>query len=565
MDPNASAASDPGAALKAAVRHHQGGDLAPAAELYRAVLDHHPRQADALHLLGVLCHQQGKSEEGIDLIRQAIAVNLQVADFHLNAGNILRALARLEEAAESFGCAARLRPDDPGVRFNLALTLQDLGRREEAESEYRRVIAQAPELPEPHLNLGVILKEQGKLEEAETRLCRAIEINPDLAEAHSNLGVVRIERGQLEEAEESCRRALALRPGFAEAHLNLGNVLYRKGDMAGAGEAYGAAIGHKPAYSTAYSNRSWTNLLIGRFAEGFRDYLFRPTLDRRLSPFPEAPLPEDLNGRQLTVLLDQGIGDEIFFLRFAEKLKQRGATITYIATQKIVSLLKRVPCLDRVVPFDDMAPILDQATPPLSVGDLPFLSGAKERADIPSPLAISPLPNRLSEMRSRLADLGPAPRIGIAWRAGITQKGRLFKETPMARIAEALREIPASVVVLQRHPKEGEVAAFAEALGRPVADFTELNDDLEGMLALVALLDDYVGVSCTNVHLRAASGGKGRVLLPFPPEFRWMAEGEESPWFPGYTLYREGTSDQGAGHTWDDAFERLSRDLAGDI
>ena len=117
--------------------------------------------------------------------------------------------------------------------------------------------------------------------------------------------------------------------------------------------------------------------------------------------------------------------------------------------------------------------------------------------------------------------------------------------------------VKGTIVVVQRNPAAGEVGEFAAALGRDAHDLTALNDDLEGMLALLDLLDDYVCVSNLNVQLRAARGRASRVLVPQPPEFRWMAEGDESPWFPGTRVYRQTTAGD-----WDPAFTALASDLA---
>lgn len=111
-------------------------------------------------------------------------------------------------------------------------------------------------------------------------------------------------------------------------------------------------------------------------------------------------------------------------------------------------------------------------------------------------------------------------------------------------------------LALQRLPEAGEIEALSAAVGRPVHDFTALNGDLEDMLALLSLIDEYVTVSNTNVHLRAGVGAMCRVLAPFPPDCRWMTEGDEFPWFPGHSIYRQEPS-----WSWDEAFARLEEDL----
>ncbi|MGH8641092.1 MAG: hypothetical protein ACRET6_05245, partial [Burkholderiales bacterium] len=109
---------------------------------------------------------------------------------------------------------------------------------------------------------------------------------------------------------------------------------------------------------------------------------------------------------------------------------------------------------------------------------------------------------------------------------------------------------------VQRHPRAGETDTLARLLDRPVHDLSPVNDDLEETLALIAVLDDYVGVSNTNMHLRASAGKTARVLVPWPAEWRWLLAGDESPWFPGFRIYRQ--APDGA---WSAALDSLERDL----
>ena len=154
---------------------------------------------------------------------------------------------------------------------------------------------------------------------------------------------------------------------------------------------------------------------------------------------------------------------------------------------------------------------------------------------------------------------------GLSWEEGVPMNfveiGKWSwspsdKEAPLAGIARAMRATTGTLVALQRNPNPGEIDAFADAAGRQIHDLTDLNETLEDMLALVGLLDDYICVSNSNVHLRAATGRPCRVLVPSPPEFRWMAAGDESPWFPGTRVYR-----QHADGDWDQALAALANDM----
>jgi hypothetical protein len=132
----------------------------------------------------------------------------------------------------------------------------------------------------------------------------------------------------------------------------------------------------------------------------------------------------------------------------------------------------------------------------------------------------------------------------------------LYKELRLEDLAAVLRGVAGTLVSLQRAPGAGETERLAALAGRPVHDFSAANGDLEDMLALLALLDEYIGVSNTNMHLLAGIGRTARVLVPWPAEWRWMAAGGASPWFPGFRSYRQRPDGD-----WGPAVARLRADL----
>jgi len=266
-------------------------------------------------------------------------------------------------------------------------------------------------------------------------------------------------------------------------------------------------------------------------------------------------LPDDLAGRHVLVLPDQGLGDELFFLRFIPALQARGARVTYRPDARLRDMLERARLLDRLIAPGEAAGDTDEC---VSVGDLPFLLGMKDGDTPPPSIGLAADAARIQRLGAWLATLGPAPYIGLTWRAGTRGVDRLLaKEVPLDGLARAVAPLAGTVLSLQRDPLAGETAKLAAHLNRPVHDLSALNGDLEDMLALVGLLDHQIGVSNTNLHLRAATGGRAHVLVPSPPEFRWMASGAQSPWFPGWPVYRQAVDGD-----WDEAFARLGADLA---
>ena len=541
-------------ALRTALAHHQAGRLDEAKEMYRRVLRADADQADALNLLGVAVLDGGDAVEAIKLIRRAIGINSREALYYTNLGNALQAAGEVDEAVAVYRWGLILDPGAAKAHNNLGNALRAQNKLTEAVACYRRALEIDGEYVSAWSNLGAVLAALERLDEATSALRRALMIDPGFAEALVNLGNVLHIQGKLAEAEETMRRALGIDPGYAMAYSNLGILLKDLGRFEEAEKSLTRALEIDPGYAPAKSNFAYTLLVQGDFARAWGFYASRDLLGVTPQGLWQEPLPEDLHGKRVLLLKDQGLGDEIFFLRFAPQLKERGAAITYVADPRIASMVADLPFVDRVIGEGEEP---DETDFTLSVGDLPLALGMKSAADIPPAYPLPVAPERAAKMEARLKRLGPAPYVGVTWRAGIPNKAdAVFKLAPLNEIAKALRPVNATVLVLQRHPQAGEIDALTHGLGRKVHDLAALNDELEDMLALLALLDEYITVSNTNVHLRAGAGRTSRVLVPDPPDWRWMVKGDESPWFPGSAVYRQGRDGD-----WGAAFGALDRDL----
>ncbi len=507
------------------------------------------RDAEAWYLLGALYERTGSPSEAERCYYRATEFEPARAELHFALGNAQQAAGHTEQATTSYRRALAIHPDFLEAQGNLGAALESQGRLEEAAQSFEHTLALDPTRAETHYNLANVLRQLGRHDEAIHAYREATHRRPDFAAAWINLGVTLTAtalaeaRGLhrldlLDKAVAAVGQGLALKPDAADTHNNLAGVLRHLGRIEEAAESYGRALALDPVHEDAHEGLATVALLLGRFAEGWEHYRHRISMRIPGAVLPPPALPADLTGRRVLVVRDQGLGDEIFFLRFAVQLKTHGALLMYRPDPRLTAMLARTGTIDRVLEPDEVA----EADCACSVGDLPWLLGMRERVDVP---------------RARLASLGDPPYIGITWRAGDKTKARvLYKECPLPDLARVLREVPGTVLVLQRHPRPGEIETFAQALGRPVHDLSALNDDLEQMLALLSLIDEYVGVSNTNMHLRAGVGKTAKVLVPAPPEWRWMAEGKESPWFPGFSVYRQGYDGD-----WTQALEELAVDL----
>jgi predicted O-linked N-acetylglucosamine transferase (SPINDLY family) len=241
--------------LQEAIFLHQRGALCEAEAIYRKLLELEPRNADAMHLLGVIAHQNAHYQTAVGLIAQAIEIRPNAASYYSSQGNSLKKLQQLEAAIKSFDMAIALKPEYAEAFSNRGLTLVELKQFTEAVASFDRAIKLKPDYSEAYTNRGIALKELNRLDYALASFDKAIALKPDLAEAYSNRGLVLQELKQHDAAIASFDKAIALQPNFAEAYSNRGNTLKELKKFEAAIVSYDKAIMLKPDYGEAYYNR----------------------------------------------------------------------------------------------------------------------------------------------------------------------------------------------------------------------------------------------------------------------------------------------------------------------
>lgn len=438
-----------------------------------------------------------------------------------------------------------------------ALQFKRAGRHNEAARLCRQVLAADRNNARASYLLGLIESDLGEVESAIRRISKFIRLSPKNPDAHSNLCVTLTRQGkQMAKAIAAGRKAVSLRPDNPVFHFNLGNTFRVFGRVDDAMASYCRAIALRPDYVQPRNNLGMLQLMSGQFEAGWRNYLIRPFMLENADQYWRKPLPPDLSGKRILVDQEQGLGDEIFFLRFMPALQDRGGDVSYLPAPRLAAMLER----SGIVPIVDAGAAHAAYDYRLSAGDLPYALGMKDDDPVPPTVTLLPLEERVEAFRRRLSDFGPPPYIGVTWRAGHdagpNADMKRMKEAPHPLLAKTVGAADARVVALQRNPRDGEVAAFEAALGRPVIDLTACNDDLEDMLALMGSLDYYVGLNNTNQHLRAARGGTSHIFVANPPDFRWMSSGDESPWYPGTRVYRQDRNGD-----WADALAALTDGL----
>ena len=236
--------------LQIAVEHHQAGRLAEADSLYRRVLEIEPNNASALHLRGVLAHQQARNEDAVGSIEKAIRAGGPHPAVLNDLGKAYFALKRYREAKRCFAKALSLDPDHAEALGNLGAVLALTGELREARSRLRRAVALQPRYPNAWFNLGAVLRRLHETEEAEQSCRRALALNPRMADAHLELGNVLADLGKPEQAEACYRKAIELDSTLAPAHARLAEVLKMTLRLEEAEASYRAALALQPSAAT---------------------------------------------------------------------------------------------------------------------------------------------------------------------------------------------------------------------------------------------------------------------------------------------------------------------------
>lgn len=420
----------------------------------------------------------------------------------------------------------------------LGILHYDQGRYEESVAAYEQALRLRPEFPVASSNLSNSLSALNRLDEAERSVRRALELKPDYITAWTNLGAILVKQGRFEESAEVFERTLELSPNNEAAHRNLGAVLIRQGRLEEGSQHSDAALRINPRSAEAHRNRAIVRLLMGDFEAGWEEYEWRwHCPDQRMPPFVQ-PLwqGEPLGGRTLLLHAEQGLGDTLHFVRYARLARERGARVVVDCQAALVPLLQSCPYIDILVPRGTPLPPFDVHLPLMSAPRVFQTRLDTIPADIPYLFA---RPERVAYWREQL-ERYPRPRVGIAWQGSRNHQADRQRSIELARL-EPLNIAGVILISLQRGEGVEQIAAARHVL--PVVDLGPDVDRAFGAFidtaAILMNLDLVITVDTAVAHLAGALGVPVWTLLSFSPDWRWLLEREDSPWYPTMRLLRQ--------------------------
>jgi tetratricopeptide (TPR) repeat protein len=542
---------DYGSALRLVGRH------AAALESYGRAVRLMPDYVAAHHGHGLVLQELNRLAEALASYDRALAIR-PVAETHNNRGNVLRKLKRPKEALQAYQRALSMEPCYAEAHFNLGDLLADLRRLEEAVESYGRAISANPMLAAAWVNLGNTLRALRRFDAALQSFDRAVAIDQENAEAHIGRGNALRDQGHIDEALASYDRALELQPQSAVAHNNRGVALRDLKRWEAAEESYERAIAIVPDYAEAYVNRCADRLIRGDFERGWPDYEWRWKLPTAI----QAGARVEHLGRPLwlgetpivgkTVLLhsEQGLGDTIQFCRFAKTLTDLGARVILEVPAPLRDLIQRLEGPSKLIALGDPLPTdLDYHCPLMS---LPLALGTTLQTIPASSRYLTADPTKVAAWRARLGTR-EKPRVGLTWSGAAEYKEDHLRSLPLATL---MPHLPSGFEYfrLQKEIREGDRRTLE--CNPQIRDFSADIADLDDTAALCECLDIIIS-TCTSVaHLSAALGKRTWVLLSSSPDWRWLLNREDSPWYSSVKLFRQ---DRPA--NWSYVLARMSDEL----
>lgn len=482
--------------LATAMTLHQSGQLVAAEQLYRQVLQQQPDQAKALYLLGLVAQQMGQVATAITWYERAIMAQPNFADAHINLGAAWQQQGNLVTAIEHYHIALRLQPDNPHAL----------------------------------INLGTILQQQGKLTAAIRRYQKAIQLQPNLPEAYSNLGSVYKEQGDLEQAIAHYQTALQLRPNHPDAYRELGDVLQDRGEIAAAIAVYDRAIAQFPQHVKLRGSRIRALLISGDLQQGFAEY-DQWRLGMASSPRSFAQPVWDgspLDGKPILIYAEagSGFGDTMQFIRYVPLVIQRGGQVIIECQPPLMRLLQSLPGIKQVIAMGQPLPEFAVQASVLSLPRIFSTTLTTIPATVPylSPVDGFLLPSCQSTVL----------KVGLVWGGDPQHSNDRQRSCPLQEFLPILQTANTVFYSLQKGEHRRELTEQF-----PIQDLSSDLNDFADTAAAIAQLDLLISVDTSVAHLAGAMGKPVWILLSASPDWRWLLQRQDSPWYPSARLFRQ--------------------------
>ncbi|MHB9117893.1 MAG: tetratricopeptide repeat protein [Burkholderiales bacterium] len=491
--------------------------------LYKDLLRDHPSLADVQYALGCCYLGLERLAEAKKHFLAALDLNQNLVDAYINLGNIHSSQENHSEALRLYNQAIELKPDFAIAYLNQARALSDLGKYEDALQAQKKCIELDPSDPVAYSNLGFFYHQLDDLDEALKQAKKSIEIKPDNVDGLLNLALIYLSRGTPQEALAIYDKAIALKPDNADAHWG----------------------------------KSLLSLLLGNYPIGWKEYEWRwklKSFEIYKHPYTE-PLWRGKShpGKTLLIYPEQGLGDSIHFVRYAALAAPYFEKIILLCNNNLKQLFQTISGVDVVISEGEVLPHFDYRIPLLSLPGLLGTTLETIPANIPYIFPDYGLSKKWKDIIDSLSKPGDL-KVGLVWAGGAIFKKDRLRSCKLSMFAPLARVPNATFFSLQKGAPADQALAPPEGL--ELLDLTSQLNNFADTAAFISNLDLVISVDTAVAHLAGALGKPTWILLPFAPDFRWLLERNDSPWYPSMRLFR-----QKQWGNWPEVFEHMALEL----
>jgi tetratricopeptide (TPR) repeat protein len=520
---------------------------------YDLALKLKPESASVWIKLGDLLKKQGRVDEALLAYDHAFSLDEQSVEAANKSGQMLRDLQRYEEALARFRQCLEISSQNLNVHNDLGVVLIDLHRPEEALPHLQAVLKIKPDDVSAIGNLGVALTDLKRFDEALAEVDRGLAISSGSAKLFNNRANALKGLGRHSDALVAYDRAIALNGNYTQAHYNRGVCLGEMMRHEDALASYRGALAVDPNHASAHWNLAVNRLLAGDFKTGWVEAEWRwkcehLQLKERLFKQPLWLGREPIEGKTMVLYNDQGLGDALQFCRYVPLVAARGANIILEVDQPLRALLSGLKGISRIVATGEALPDFDYHCPLFS---LP-LAFDTTLDTIPSEIPYVSVVDSATDWQAWLGER-KKPRIGLVW-SGNPKHGNDSNRSIALETLLPLLDVDAQFVSLQKDLRTSDAAILCER-----SDILDANSELKSFsdtATLLGHLDLLITVDTSVAHLAGALGRPAWVLLPRLPDWRWMLDREDNPWYPSLRLFRQTET-----ATWPPVVQRVKEAL----
>jgi tetratricopeptide (TPR) repeat protein len=572
--PNGAGGDTAAALYEAGLGHLRAGRPLDAQVCCQRALALDAGHADTLHLMGLLSLHAKQYAAAIEWIERANRAS-PATDYLASLGTALEQQGLHEEALKAFDKAVQIRPDDTELWTRVANVLVLLQRRDDAIPVYEHALKLDPRYWYAAYNYAVLLLQSERFEEALIKLNLCHAEKPDHAATLNGRGTALHRLNRFEEALSDNRQAHALDPTNADICNDVGAALQKLGRHEEAIEWFDRALGLRPNFVWALNNKALTLGELHKFDEAFALYRHLKTIEPEnaetdwnvalihllngdfesgwqgreirwkipshpgTAGYPKFPQPiwlgeENIEGKTILVCADEGLGDTIQFVRYASMLNALGARVILLPQESLYPLLSELPGVSQCLPnLSNGLPAFDFHCPITSL-PLAFRT-TLETIPVPASLLPVPMEDRRQVWKDRLGHDGRL-RVGLVWSGNPKHKNDRNRSIPL-RMFSSILDADAVFVGLQKDPRPDDAAVLRERTD--IIDLSAHLTDFSETAALVSCLDLVITVDTSVAHLAGALGCPTWILLPHTPDWRWLLNRDDSPWYPTIRLFRQ--------------------------